>query len=180
MNLCALLWCFRDTCLVKIKIYYLLQCKVIQTHMARLLYHCQLWVYIKNWYIAEQSEGKHQWNGVKSLVIFSTCCWPFQMPWKHCHKITSKSHNLATVHQMLAKLFKPTLSLKEEDLPLQSAPCCSLSANQIPKQKAVCSVKWRWCWQETSAWCTHKGEVSPVLWRVFSNDVQMLRATNPT
>lgn len=100
--------------------------------------------------------------------------------WKHCHKITSKRYNLASVHQLLAKLYKPTLSLKEEGLPLQSAHCYSLSANPIPKQNAVSSAKWRWCWQEPSAWCTHKGEVSPVLWRVSSNDIQTLRATNPT
>jgi hypothetical protein len=81
---------------------------------------------------------------------------------------------------MLAKLYKPTLSLKEEDLPLRSAPCCSLSINPIPQQNAICSATWKWCWQEPSAWCTHKGEVSPVLWRVSSNDVQTLKATNPT
>jgi len=38
MNLCALVWCPKDTCLVKMKIYYLLQCKVIWTHVSRLLY----------------------------------------------------------------------------------------------------------------------------------------------
>ena len=45
--------------------------------------------------------------------------------------------NLTAIHQMLAKLYKPKLTLKEEDLSHWSTPCFSSSANPVAQQNAV-------------------------------------------